>query len=337
MCSAALPKGSEAWWDSDAKKAWCTAHGDSSPPSVGPVDPGPPVEGPADDQTGLRRLKVRYTGNCARCRTELPAKVEAFWDRSAKQLICLACEAPSAASPATPTTPLTTRAADDLLGTRPGGSAAAEYEKRRLKEEEGVRNRFGRFPRLAELIIKVTEETADTAAWGKGARGEAALGTALGSISGVQVLHDRLRPKARAANIDHIVVAPTGVWVIDAKHYSGKVEQVNRGTFFRPVHHLKVGGRRCDDLAEKVDKQVAAVTQALESAHPGVRVQGVLCFIGTEWDFLAPPFDQNGILVIWPKKLYKMLAQPGPLDSQTIRAVHQTLSRALPPAVHTAG
>jgi len=38
------------------------------------------------------------------------------------------------------------------------------------------------------------------------------------------ILHDRRIPGSRA-NIDHIVVAPSGVWIIDAKRYSDQLVQ----------------------------------------------------------------------------------------------------------------
>ena len=103
------------------------------------------------------------------------------------------------------------------------------------------------------------------------------------------------------------------------------------------MHELRVNRSKENNLAEGVQKQVAAVTPALASDHPDVRVQGVLCFIGAEWDRLAPPFDQNGVLVTWPKKLHKVLAQAGPLDAESIRSVHSTLLRVLPPAVGQRG
>jgi hypothetical protein len=34
------------------------------------------------------------------------------------------------------------------------------------------------------------------------------------------VLHDRSVPGTRS-NIDHLAVVPSGVWVIDTKHYAG--------------------------------------------------------------------------------------------------------------------
>jgi len=58
----------------------------------------------------------------------------------------------------------------------------------------------------------------------------------------MSVLHDRRIPGARA-NVDHIVVAPWGVFVIDAKNYKGRVEKRDRGGFFSTDYRLYVGGR----------------------------------------------------------------------------------------------
>jgi hypothetical protein len=53
-----------------------------------------------------------------------------------------------------------------------------------------------------------------------GARGEEALGAALAQLPGIRVLHDRRVPGTRG-NLDHLVVGPASVFVVDAKHYPG--------------------------------------------------------------------------------------------------------------------
>ena len=44
------------------------------------------------------------------------------------------------------------------------------------------------------------------------------------------VLSDRAWP-GRRVNLDHVVIAPSGVFVIDTKAYGGRVELVDRGSF----------------------------------------------------------------------------------------------------------
>jgi hypothetical protein len=58
---------------------------------------------------------------------------------------------------------------------------------------------------------------------------------------GVIALHDRLIPGTRG-NIDHIFVAPTGVWVVDSKAYQGKVVQREVGPLWWRDNELYIRG-----------------------------------------------------------------------------------------------
>ena len=91
------------------------------------------------------------------------------------------------------------------------------------------------------------------------------MAEALEGIDGLRVLHDRRVPGTRG-NIDHIVIAPAGVFVVDAKHYEGRIEIRNKGWFLRPDYRLYVGRRDCSGLATGLGWQVEAVTAALAAA-----------------------------------------------------------------------
>jgi hypothetical protein len=59
----------------------------------------------------------------------------------------------------------------------------------------------------------------DPARWVRGAAGEAATAALLGHLGRRWVVrHDLAVPGSRA-NLDHVVIGPTGVWVIDSKAY----------------------------------------------------------------------------------------------------------------------
>jgi hypothetical protein len=111
-----------------------------------------------------------------------------------------------------------------------------------------------------------------------------------------------------APNIDHIAVTPSGVYVIDAKKYAGRLEERNVGGAFRPDQRLYVNGRDRTKLAAGVTSQVEAVRDLLASV-PGfanVHVGGVLCFIGCDWAKLRT-FTINGVTAIWPRGLSEYL------------------------------
>lgn len=114
-----------------------------------------------------------------------------------------------------------------------GSSAREEYERRMAKRDARVRERF---PRSGGLLLKVFEEGQPTKAWKIGAGGEELLGGMFDRMAGprLRVLHVRRIPGSRA-NIDHIVLCPNGVMVVDAKKYEGKIDLKVEGGILRPV------------------------------------------------------------------------------------------------------
>src|SRR5213592_1999593 len=106
------------------------------------------------------------------------------------------------------------------LGT-PGGSARQEYERCRGKHEAATRERH---PHIGDLLLRLQSPPTNETAWATGAAGEEALAAHLANrCPDVIVLHDRRLPRSRA-NIDYLAVTPSGVYVIDAKRYKGKIE-----------------------------------------------------------------------------------------------------------------
>src|SRR6478672_7026835 len=63
-----------------------------------------------------------------------------------------------------------------------------------------------------------------------------------------------------------------------------------------------------------------------------VPLHGVLCFVEADWPLIGGSFTTRGVEALWPKKLYPKLRAAGPLDVETITAIHRTLAAALPPA-----
>jgi hypothetical protein len=206
-----------------------------------------------------------------------------------------------------------------------GASARAENERRSRRREERVRSRF---PRLGGLVLAVTDDPQTTKAWATGADGEERVGASLDRLttSGAVVLHDRQMPGSRA-NIDHIVVAPSGVWVVDAKRYRGKVERRDHGRLFRPDLRLHVGGRDCSKLVAGMAKQVAAVRRALDDE--GIAVHPVLCFTGSEWPAFADPFTVDTVLVTWPKALVKTISRAAD-QHVSVSQIADVLSKRFP-------
>jgi hypothetical protein len=146
----------------------------------------------------------------------------------------------------------------------------------------------------------------------------------------MRVLHDRRVPGTRA-NIDHLAITPSGIYVIDPKRYRDKrpSPKIEGRHIFRPrVEKLLVGTRDQTKLVDGVLKQVALVRDFVGDDIP---VTGVLCFIEADWPLIDGAFTARGVEVLWPRKLYPRLSTDGPLGFH-VDQLQRTLAAALPPA-----
>jgi len=151
------------------------------------------------------------------------------------------------------------------------------------------------------------------------------------SEAGVVSLHDRLRPGARAT-IDLVVVAPTGVWVIDTRNCNGQVVTQDVGGWVSADLHLRVGRRDRMKLVTAMSRQVDDVRQALGPAWGDVPVRPMLCFLDAEWRWYAKPFELRGVLVTWPRAAADVLGRPGPYGTVTVERMAAALDDSLRPA-----
>jgi hypothetical protein len=170
-----------------------------------------------------------------------------------------------------------------------GASAQREHDRRAANREERVRERFGR--RFGGAIIALVPEPQTTRAWAKGARGEQRLAEALAGLPDVVALHDRCVPGTRG-NIDHLVIAPAGLFVVDAKHYEGRLRIRDKGGLFRTDNRL--------------------------------------CFIDVDWPLLFAPSSFRGVRLEDPKTLRKLITATPALDASAIDKLARILAAGFP-------
>ena len=142
----------------------------------------------------------------------------------------------------------------------PGAGPRAEYERRRA----------GRLRRDPDSIAPTSET-----AWLRGAQGEARYGTRLNEdallVGGVAVLHALTLP-GKKADIDHLVVGPAGVTVIDSKTWTGRV-WVGRAVIGRGRHAKRAP---IDGMQRQVNRVHAALARI---GRDDVPVEAALCFV----------------------------------------------------------
>ena len=263
---------------------------------------------------------VKYDGHCSRCGAILRSGEVAVWDRSRRSMRCVEC----------PTSePVDLEPAPIDVGTA-GHSARQEHDRRAAKREADVKGSWG--DRVGGWVLKVNTEPQSTRAWAIGAWGEEKLAEELAGIEGLRVLHDRRVPATRG-NIDHIAIAPAGVFVVDAKAYEGLIEIRNYGWFWKPDWRLTVGRRDKSKLARDMSWQVEAVRSALEAAgvDPLPPITPVLCFVDGRWPFLRPPEEYAGVRLESERSIRDLFTASEVLDEAGIERVTRTLAQALPP------
>ena len=241
--------------------------------------------------------------------------MEAVYESETKTVCCLECADEVLQAPPDLKAP-----SDESLPAESGvagSSARREYERRKAKDEQRLREKWGRFGGIA---VALSDERQSTKAWERGAVGEERLGARLDSLAdlGIAVLHDRRIPGSKA-NIDHVAITPSGIWVIDAKRYKGRPELKIEGGIFRPrVEKLLVGRRDCTKLVDGVLKQV----EVISSVVPDIPVTGSLCFVEADWPLIGAFFSTRGVHVLSPRRLAKRLAEEpvGEVDVAEVRA-----------------
>lgn len=283
-------------------------------------------------------MDLKRDGICSTCRSPLPQGTRAQWDNAAKHVTCIPCvdgslprptpEVPSVLAPIPEpgVAPLDLPPID--IGT-PGASARKEFDRRHAKHEQQIEEKWGT-GRLGRMAKFLSDEPQSTTAWAKGAHGEQRVAEILSErlAENAVLLHDRKVPKTKG-NIDHIAIAPSGVWIIDAKKYTGKVEKRDVGGFFKTDLRLYVGGRDRSKSVDGLQWQVDAVRTVLEDE--AIPVHPALSFVGAEWPmFFAKPFQLKGVWISWPGKLADLVLGDGPLAIDEVDRVARLLSHRLP-------
>lgn len=142
----------------------------------------------------------------------------------------------------------------------------------------------------------------------QGAEGEAMTARILARLpAGYVVMHDLPMPRSRA-NVDHVVIGPTGVFTIETKRYKNGVS-IQRG-------HVRASGRDRSGIVEQANRQAQAMGGAFGvPARPVVVVHGGVTL---GW-FTSPVVD--GVRFCSPGKLRKVVTNgPATLSPDEVNA-----------------
>jgi hypothetical protein len=174
----------------------------------------------------------------------------------------------------------------------------------------------------------------------KGAVGEYLMGGYLAEELelGARVLTDRKVPGDSEANIDHVVVATSGVWIVDSKKWEGEIHYRNRGlSSSDPNRYLTVGGIDRTSHIAKIYRLVIPVAQVI--GDRAVPVYPVLAFVESTWGVREGihfkrgkgPYTHEGVLLSGGHSFIPLVNKTGPLSPEAVDALWVKLDRAMPP------
>lgn len=183
---------------------------------------------------------------------------------------------------------------------------------------------------LSELEEHVPEDD-DPKHWEQGAIGEEATGALLEPLGaeGFVILHDRQNPDY-PGNIDHIVIGPTGIFVIDSKNWSGEVNTTTEEVYRNRVPSNFAGERPNRRVTNSLISLLGQSKTTWRVAGSSRWVTAVLCVHSAS---LTRPESQvrNG-WVLAPERLADFLRRPrnGRLPVEEIARIAAAIEARMP-------
>jgi hypothetical protein len=252
--------------------------------------------------------------------------------------------------PRTPPAPTLPVPAAPVTGSRgsPGRSALAAYRRRRATELAAwARSLAWRAPLVvaAGLVVQVLADQAglphgglvglavavlvawrlrfrpseQVSAWQRGADGERRTARLLDRLTrnGYVAFHDLAIPGS-PANVDHLVIGPSGVFVIDSKQWTGSVHQGSDGLVWHNHYRL-------DRTLETVRWEAATVSRVL-----GTRATALLCVHGAHVH--GGGLHARGVAIVPAYLLRGALGYDRVLSDADVDLLATTAWTSLPPA-----
>ena len=173
---------------------------------------------------------------------------------------------------------------------------------------------------LQEIEQRAESEKTRPELWHRGAMGEVQTAALLAPLEaeGFRLLHDRRIP-GHHGNIDHIVIGPSGIFVIETKSWPGAVQAGADALYHNGVSTNAVG---------EAQGEARTVYAATGSAH---WVKALICVHEAQLE--APEVKVQKSFVVAPAHLADFIRRTGEYDLSPaeVERLAQLAEQALPP------
>lgn len=265
-------------------------------------------------------VNLHRDDECSVCDAPATAGTRVWWDRPSRLVICTSCR-PVDFESAADGPPLAQR----LTAGTPAAAVHAETPVERPPATGTVVNR-----RRCDARVGTKRPAWDDMV------GEHRLARFLDDTfgPGAVVLHGRRVPGTRRT-IDHVAVAPNGIWIVDERFWAGLVEIRTTGFWRFARCELYVAGRPRTRAVDSIGWQHRAVRALVEPLGiAAARLRPVLCCIGSSWPEEGGVDTIGDVLIVSPDRLRAIAAEPGTLTPAAIAAIAARLGSGLPAAIH---
>ena len=155
----------------------------------------------------------------------------------------------------------------------------------------------------------------------------------MGPLSTDRLLSMRDR-RCRSGVIEHLIVAPSGVWVVSPVAAKGKVDILRTGV---EAPRLEIAGLDRSDAIVALAHQVAAVNRAMVDIEAAALVRGALCLVTPKGLSGAPralggAIRVGDVAVVGTSDLATQLGADGLLSAMDRARIARALAHRLPSA-----
>lgn len=176
-----------------------------------------------------------------------------------------------------------------------------------------------------ELLARAGQARQAAERYSRGHIGEQMIGALLEELGsqGWRVLHDRRRQPRSPANLDHVLVGPAGVFVVDAKNWTGgRLRLDERG--------MAVGKWRKDDELHSAKVDADIVREHVDGLGERAETAAVVAFVHDMG--LPAPVQHRGVVVLQREQLLPWLtALPSRLRPDQVSYIAAALHAKFPP------